>query len=288
MADLGLVQGRRRIKHRGNIGHSRGHGLQNQPPEVLRLTNTTTGVARDGVGYLHSFPPPIHRQRTMDTLVPQCRPASLATTAPTLFVASDTSDVGWRAAHINVQELYVVWRFLEVNQTTQDEAICFEMDSAAGVFCLNRQGTSRSAQLLSLSEQIFKEAHHRSIHLSARHVLGIENGWADALSRFKDKSVEWTLRQSVFQSLMEWWGLLEVDLFASPTSAQLPVYLSWLMPTPHGGPGAFTEDWNRWTSIYLFPPPCCKVLLPVCHKFCSFKGKVLLLAPYWPAQPWFS
>ncbi|KAG7175698.1 hypothetical protein Hamer_G025500 [Homarus americanus] len=155
----------------------------------------------------------------------------------------------WKTAHINVRELYVVQRFLEDNQTTQDEANCFEMDSTAAVFCLNRQGTSHSAQLLSVSEQIFKEAHHWSAHLSTRHVPGIENGWTNALSRFKGTR---------------------------------------LTPTPHGGPDAFTEDWNRWTSVYLFPPHCSKVLLRICHKLRSFKGKVLLLAPYCPAQPWFS
>ncbi|KAG7156372.1 hypothetical protein Hamer_G006114 [Homarus americanus] len=95
----------------------------------------------------------------------------------------------WRTAHINVRELYVAWRFLEDNQTTKDEAICFEMDSTAAAFCLNSQGTSHSAQL-PLSEQILKEAHHRSIHLSTRHVPGIENGWADALSRLKGTLLE--------------------------------------------------------------------------------------------------
>ncbi|KAG7157218.1 hypothetical protein Hamer_G010071 [Homarus americanus] len=138
----------------------------------------------------------------------------------TLFIASDASDVGWgyqsskghqqfggwtdewRVAHINIRELYVAWRFLENNHTTQDEAICFVMDSTAAVFCLNRRGTSHSAQLLSLSEQIFKKAHHQSIHLSARHVPGIENGWADALSRFKGTSVDWTLRQIFLSNLV--------------------------------------------------------------------------------------
>ncbi|XP_042228936.1 uncharacterized protein LOC121870990 [Homarus americanus] len=81
--------------------------------------------------------------------------------APTFFVASYASDIGWgyqsskghqqfggwtdkwRVAHINVRDLYVAWRFLEDNQTTQDEANCFEMDSTAAVFCLNRQGKAR-------------------------------------------------------------------------------------------------------------------------------------------------
>ncbi|KAG7163353.1 hypothetical protein Hamer_G004488 [Homarus americanus] len=129
------------------------------------------------------------------------------------------------------------------------------MDGTSAVFCLFRKGTCHSAQLRSLSEQIFKEAHHQSIHLSTLHVPGIENGWADALFRFKGTLVEWKLCQSVLQSLIERWGRREVDLFASPTSAQLPAYVSRLTPTPYRGPDPFTEDWNRWKYIYLFLPP---------------------------------
>ncbi|KAG7173844.1 hypothetical protein Hamer_G018116, partial [Homarus americanus] len=78
--------------------------------------------------------------------------------APTLFVVLDASDVGWgyqsskgyhqvggwtdewRAVNINVRELYMAWRFLEDNQTAQDEAICLEMNSTAADFLPQQAG----------------------------------------------------------------------------------------------------------------------------------------------------
>ncbi|MPC59089.1 hypothetical protein E2C01_053104 [Portunus trituberculatus] len=93
------------------------------------------------------------------------------------------------------------------------------MDNASAVHCLNRQGSSKSEALLSLSERIFQEASVRSFHLSALYVPGEENLWADALSRFQHTSVEWQLCPKVFRSLGNRWGTPQVDLFASPTTA---------------------------------------------------------------------
>lgn len=224
---------------------------------------------------------------------------------PSLRVATDASDLGWgyqssqghqnhggwkgrlREAHINIRELHVAYRFLLVHKDIRDIGIAFEMDSVAAVYCINRQGTSRSEDLLSLSEKIFREAHSRSLLLSAVHVPGVQNSWADALSRFRGTSVEWQLCPKVFRSLLDRWGSPEVDLFASPSTALLPHYLARDIRTPTGGPDAFSEDWNRWRYIYLFPPPSTTVLLRVCRHLRTFRGKVLLLAPWWPAQPWF-
>ncbi|KAG0729434.1 hypothetical protein GWK47_003488 [Chionoecetes opilio] len=99
---------------------------------------------------------------------------------------SDASDVGWgyqssdgrqgfggwsgveRRLHINVKELLVPLLFLRSNPIPEGTALCFEMDNMVAVHCLARQGTSRSALLLSLSEQIFGLAARFHLHLSAR------------------------------------------------------------------------------------------------------------------------
>ncbi|XP_076034771.1 uncharacterized protein LOC143021258 [Oratosquilla oratoria] len=72
-----------------------------------------------------------------------------------------------------------------------------------------------------------------------------------------------------------------------PSTTQLPLFLSYNHRTRAGGPDAFTEDWNRWKYVYIFPPPATTVLLKVMQTLRSFKGRVLLIAPYWPARPWF-
>ncbi|KAG0719101.1 hypothetical protein GWK47_051190 [Chionoecetes opilio] len=133
---------------------------------------------------------------------------------------------GWsgveRRLHINVKELLVPLLFLRSNPIPEGTALCFEMDNMVAVHCLARQGTSKSALLLSLSEQIFGLAARFHLHLSARFLPGVENVWADALSRFRGSSVEWQLRPERFAALCRGWGTFPgVDLFPSRRSAQL-------------------------------------------------------------------
>ncbi|KAG0729379.1 hypothetical protein GWK47_030451 [Chionoecetes opilio] len=107
---------------------------------------------------------------------------------------SDASDVGWgyqssdgrqgfggwsgveRRLHINIKELLVPLLFLRSNPIPEGTALCFEMDNMVAVHCLARQGTSKSALLLSLSEQIFGLAARFHLHPSARFLPGVENG----------------------------------------------------------------------------------------------------------------
>ena len=107
-----------------------------------------------------------------------------------------------------------------------DEVVCFDMDNATVVHCLARPGTSLSESLLSLSEQISTLAASRRISLSGQHLPGVDNEWADALSRFKGSSVEWTLKRGLFAKLCRKWGTPHVDLFASNILARLPTCLA--------------------------------------------------------------
>ncbi|KAK3886844.1 hypothetical protein Pcinc_009030 [Petrolisthes cinctipes] len=248
--------------------------------------------------------PSLHR-----LLRPWLRPGALRQRVPWVFpppgitVATDASDVGWgyqsclghqrcggwkegeRLLHINARELMVAKEWLNRHPQFARIGVRFDMDNVAAVQCLQKQGTVRSEILLSLSEQIFAIAAKRDIHLSARYVPGRENDWADALSRFRGTSVEWQLRPLVFESLCLRYGTPEVDLFASPSTALLPLFLTFSSRTEAGGPDAFTEDWNRWGHLYLFPPPATSVLLKAILKLRTFRGRVLLIAPRWPAQP---
>ncbi|XP_045106652.1 uncharacterized protein LOC123501712 [Portunus trituberculatus] len=196
---------------------------------------------------------------------------------------------GWseenRSLHINLWELLVVQEWLFRHHEIRGLSVRFDRDNVTAVHCIQRQGTARSRQLLALSEDIFAEASLRQLSLSAKFVPGQENTWADALSRFRGSSVEWRLRPRVFDSLTLRYGTPQVDLFDSSDTAQLPLYHTYNRRTRAGGPDAFTEDWNQWNFVYLFPPPATPVLLRVMQTFRSYKGRVLLITPYWPAQP---
>ena len=166
--------------------------------------------------------------------------------------------------------------------------MCFEMDNTAAVHCIVRQGTSRSTALLEVSESIFDLANDAGLFLSAASIPGTENQWADALSRFKGSSVEWILNRELFQRLCSQWGTPQIDLFASHESAQLDTFLTRTHRTQAERPDALLTDWKRWQYVYLSPPPCTAILLKVVSKLRTFQGRVALVAPFWPSQPWFS
>ena len=221
----------------------------------------------------------------------------------TLF--TDASDVGWgyqssaghqgsglwtveeRRLHINVKELLVVYLALCREPSLEKMAVHVFSDSTAAVHCVNKQGTVRSSRLLGATEVLLLEADRRDLILRASHLAGTENSWADALSRDSARSIDWSLTVECFRRLCEWAGTPQVDLFASPTNHHLPQFLAESVETPTGGPDAFLTDWNRWEYLYLFPPPVAQTMLEVFRHLESFRGRVLLVAPRWEAQPWF-
>lgn len=181
----------------------------------------------------------------------------------------------------------VVQFFLSQTAWT-DCHLLFQLDNQVAVSCIKRQGSSRSAILLTVTESIFLLASARNLTLSAQYLPGKENIWADALSRRQSRSVEWSLNQLTFNLLCDAHGCPQVDLFAHHDNHRLPLFLTRSIRTTAGGPDALLEDWNRWQFIYLFPPPSTRLMLQVCQKLRQFRGKVLLIAPHWVNQPWFA
>ena len=218
---------------------------------------------------------------------------------------TDASDVGWgyqsseghqgsgqwsweeRRLHINVKELLVVYLALCREPSLERMTVQVFSDSATAVHCINKQGTVRSSRLLKVTEDLLLEADSRGVSLRASHVAGTDNSWADALSRNSMRSVDWSLTEVCFRRLCKWAGTPQVDLFASPSNHRLPLYLTAEFKTPAGGPDAFLSDWNRWDYVYLFPPPDTRTMLEVFRHLEVFRGRVLLVAPRWEAQPWF-
>ena len=255
--------------------------------------------------HLHPVPHYVHRllQQWLDpdllsVSVPwRCPP-------PQLQVYTDASDSGWgyqaaegiqgrglwspedRERHVNVRELMVPLLFLHQQSHLTHLHICFHMDNVAAVQCVRRMGSSRSLPLLRTSESLFTLAASRQLTLSAVHLPGRHNVWADALSRQEMSSVEWSLHPDAFQDLVELFGCPEIDLFATTDNHMLPLYLTRKVATQAGGPDALMTSWATWEYVYLFPPPAAAIMTAVCRLLQNFRGRVLLIAPLWKAQPW--
>ena len=226
--------------------------------------------------------------------------------SPGMSLTTDASDSGWgyqsslghqgaglwdetqACFHINVKELRTVYIALLREPDIRQCVVRVLLDNMTSVHCINKQGTVRSSSLLRASELLLEEAHRRSLLLQASHLAGSWNSWADALSRGSTSSIGWSLTPSCFADLQEWAGSPVIDLFASQADHLLPLFLYRTQRTPAGGPDAFSEDWDGWSFIYLFPPPDTQTMLRVMSLLEVYRGRALLVAPRWVTQPWFA
>ncbi len=149
---------------------------------------------------------------------------------------------------------------------------------------INRQGGSRSRTLDRLARHLLLWSQDKFLSLRAVHVPGVLNLAADFLSRQKLKPGEWMLNRQTVSQIWDLFGKAEVDLFASQESTQCPLWFSLSFPTTLGI-DAFAHPWPN-VSLYAFPP--IKLIPAVLYRVKVSDARLLLIAPFWPSQTWFS
>ncbi|XP_015753301.1 PREDICTED: uncharacterized protein LOC107333058 [Acropora digitifera] len=145
------------------------------------------------------------------------------TSNPDLILTTDASLLGWGAV-LNVKETGGHWsaeeqgfhiNYLEMKAillgsksfcpNAHDIHICVQSDNSTAVTYINTMGGVKSETCNGMALQIWEWCIARQILLSARHIPGSQNIQADdtctASRAFKD-SVEWSLSNEVFQSLL--------------------------------------------------------------------------------------
>ena len=220
-----------------------------------------------------------------------------------VLVVTDASNVGWGAhledqliqgqwspaekvRHINQLEMLAILKALDHWESfLRKKKIMIASDNVTVVSYINRQGGTRSTQLLVLCLDLFDWIDRNECQIRARHIPGHLNVLADSLSRPDQiQSTEWTLHPDVFKMITDLWESPMVDLFATRLNHQLPVYVS---PVPDPRAMAIDALAISWEGLvaYAYPPPA---LLPVVlekarHHSCI----IILVAPAWPNRPWF-
>ena len=173
---------------------------------------------------------------------------------PTIHFLTDASFKGWEAhwgSHnisglwspeereddINILELEVVSRALDMwllRWAGQD--VLVELDNSTAVAYLNKQGGTRSRRLSRLTTLILLRCDDHGMTLRARHIPGVRNVIADALSRREEIAQgEWSINRQVFLHLCNLWGTPTVELFATRYNFCLPLYVSGPRRKSHGG-----------------------------------------------------
>ena len=95
------------------------------------------------------------------------------------------------------------------------------------------------------------------------------------------RDLVWVLRQASFRQLQRYLSL-QVDIFTSPGHARLPFIKC---PIRHPGTTALdtlSADWNRWSTIYLSPPP---LFVPL-RDLRAWTLWSLRDSPFWPSNAW--
>ena len=221
----------------------------------------------------------------------------------TLNLYTDASLVGWGAhlegevssglwcvdelgLHINCLEFKAVinavnhWKHRLV-----DARLMLATDNTTVVSYVNKLGGTHSHSLLDLTFEFYALVDSVPCQIRARHIPGVRNVLADALSRPRDPSpTEWMLNPVVFQWLCERLGRPMVDLFATRFNNQLPLFVS---PVPD--PRAIDHDALAldWTGLdaYAYPPTA---LIPhILSRLRGVRCRMLLIAPMWPNRSWY-
>ena len=189
-------------------------------------------------------------------------------------------------SHINMLELLAIFHAVRAFQSVMTgKHVLLCTDNTTVACYVNKQGGARSPALSLATEDLLLFCHSRDIILTARHVPGILNIVADALSRpHSVLPTEWTLSHRVLRPLWLQWFQPMIDLFATRFNHRLPIYVS---PVPD--PGAWEIDalTMSWANLlaYAFPP--FPILGKVVRKARLERPRLILIAPWWPAQPWF-
>ncbi|KAL0176639.1 hypothetical protein M9458_028969, partial [Cirrhinus mrigala] len=207
-------------------------------------------------------------------------------------VTTDASNKGWGALcdgnpafglwskakegfHINcLEKLAVCHALCAFLPDLKGHHVLIRSESMTVVSYINHQGGLSSRHLFTLVKGLLEWAQLNLASLRAVHVPGRLNQGADLLSRSNVPSGEWTLHPQTVQKVWEVFG----KAFASKDNSHCPIYFS-------KDRDALAHDWPN-LLLYAFPPTS---LIPqVLKRVREQHHKLLLVAPLWRTQPWFS
>ena len=148
-------------------------------------------------------------------------------------------------------------------------------------------GGIMSPQATQLVKDLWLWCLRQGISLKAQHLPGKDNVIADEESRvMKDRS-DWMLNPTVFNKMKQIQAM-EIDLFASRLTTQLPNYFSW-RPDPWArATDVFLQDWsNMKTYMYANPPWNLIGRVLTNYNYTRTHKCSSVVTPHWPSQPWY-
>ena len=110
---------------------------------------------------------------------------------------------------------------------------------------------------------------------------------ADLISRNRVLP-DWHLSRTIARNLFSMVGTPEVDLMATSHSAQVPIYYSALTEDGAEGVDVFTQNWDEFSKLYVFPPPVMMELILNRVYQCNKETFFIVIGPWKPKAVWFA
>lgn len=188
--------------------------------------------------------------------------------------------------HINWLELKACWLGLKSFVSNRRNLnVSVRLDNTCAIHYINNMGGVIES-LDHLAKDIWLWCREKSLFITASYIPGSENVIADFASRNIAVNTEWSLKLDIFLELNSRFGPLDCDLFASRLNHKLDKYVSW-HPDPNSNfVDAFSQRWTDLGLCYAFPP--FNLIGKVLNKVINEKLELILIAPNWPTQHWFS
>jgi hypothetical protein len=157
-------------------------------------------------------------------------------------------------------------------------------DSQSALFAL-WNGGSRVHRKNEIIKEIWRLCFLHNIYMLEPEWIPSEANPADAPSRDQDRG-DWQVSKSSFDRIVASLGVTPtVDRFASPENAKCQRFNTRYWVAKDVPVDCFAQDW-RGEVNYV----CCpfNILYKVIQLLIEQKAKAIVVAPEWPAQPWFT
>ncbi|XP_011858425.1 PREDICTED: uncharacterized protein LOC105555982 [Vollenhovia emeryi] len=222
--------------------------------------------------------------------------------SPVLEIFSDASLSGWgvycqghrthghwnkeeKKCHINYLELLSAFFGLKCfAKNLKSSDLLLRIDNTTAIAYINKMGGIRFKKLSKLAKQIWEWCEERDLWIFASYIRSTENVEADFESRRLEPETEFTLSNTVFQTIVRKFGKPDIDLFASRINTKCSRYVSWKRDPGAMAIDAFTINWRQF-YFYAFPP--FSVILRVLEKIKAEGSRGIVVVPKWPAQAWY-
>lgn len=190
-----------------------------------------------------------------------------------------------RDKHINELELLAAFMGLKCFcKTITNAELLLRIDNTTAISYINRMGGIQFPHLNNITREIWQWCERKKLFIFASYIRSCANTEADKASRFSNMDTEWELHESCFQDIVREFGQPEIDLFATRINKKCSKFVSWKRDPDAYDIDAFTLRWDDFL-FYAFPP--FSIILKCIRKIIDDKATGILVAPYWPSQPWF-